>query len=241
MELKEIIQLSGLKEREAEAYLALLELGKATASQIAQKTGMLRPNCYAVLDALVIQGIATLLPSEKRIYLPADPQKLAEQLSYKYTVFNNLLPQLRSLYQASSTRPRLQFYDGLESITSLYDETLNQDSYSCIFTPQVLDTRFTDYVKNFCRQVKEKDIRARDLIVGNEIPDYYADYFTGKRQEVKQLKGDSPLNADMILTKERLLIVNYAPAVYALVIEDVAVIQVFQLMFESIWNTVKRT
>jgi|GEM_PF-6880664 len=239
MELTEIIQISGLKEREAEAYLALLELGKATASQIAQKTGMQRPNCYAVLDSLVAQGIATLLPSEKRIYLPADPQKLAEQLSNKYKVFNNLLPQLRGLYQASSTRPRVQFYDGLDSLIELYDQTLQQDSYCCIYTPQVIDARLSDYVENFCKRVKEKDIVARDLVVGSKLPFYYAKYFTTSRQEVRMLQQKAPLNADMILTKERLLIVNYVPSIYALTIEDTAVIQTFQLMFESIWKDAK--
>ena len=236
MELTEIIQLSGLKEREAEGYLALLQLGKGTASQVAQKTGMQRPNCYAVLDSLVSQGIATLLPSEKRIYVPVDPQKLAEQLSSKYTLFTTLLPELRGLYQASSTRPRVQFYDGIASITDLYDETLAQDSYSCIFTPQVLDARFTDYVKNFCKKVKENNIEARDLIVGSVIPEYYSEYFTTKRQQFKLLKNSYPLHADMILTKERVLIVKYAPTIYALTIEDAAVIQIFQLLFGSIWN-----
>ena len=236
----EILQVTGLKEREAEAYLALLELGKGTANQIAQKTGMQRPNCYAVLDSLVRSGFASLLPSEKRIYVPVDPQKLADQLQQKQSVFNTMLPHLRGLYQSSSSKPRLQFYEGTSSLISLYDEVLLEDEYACLFTPQLIDSQFADYMESFCRRVKEKNITARDLIVAKEIPSYYTKYFAGLNQEVRLLQDAAPLDADVIVTKTRLLIVNYIGSIYALVIEDPAVIRSFQLLFENSWTQAKK-
>ena len=52
MELIEVLNKTGLHEKEAKVYLALLELGTADVSDIAAKAGVKRPTSYLVLDEL---------------------------------------------------------------------------------------------------------------------------------------------------------------------------------------------
>ena len=53
-----LLQQLGLSKREAEIYLALLELNEALPSVIAKKVGQKRPTCYVTLEKLQARGLS---------------------------------------------------------------------------------------------------------------------------------------------------------------------------------------
>ena len=62
-ELKKI----GLSENETGAYLALLELGSATAQDISKKSGIKRATTYVQLEALMQLGLVTSFEKTQRL------------------------------------------------------------------------------------------------------------------------------------------------------------------------------
>lgn len=52
MELKEILQKFGFSDKEIDVYVALIALGSAIGSDIAQKAGLNRSTTYVILDSL---------------------------------------------------------------------------------------------------------------------------------------------------------------------------------------------
>ena len=53
---QQVLENLGLSEKEAEIYLALLELGTGTVVEVAKKSGVKRPTAYLVLDELKKMG-----------------------------------------------------------------------------------------------------------------------------------------------------------------------------------------
>src|SRR3989338_2411851 len=67
--MKDAIQrliTGGLSENEAKIYLALLELGKGTVSEITRKANLNRTTGYDVLDGLVAKNLASVSGKEPK-------------------------------------------------------------------------------------------------------------------------------------------------------------------------------
>ena len=115
----------GLNEKEAKIYLALLELGEAKAYEIAHKTRIARPTVYDVLDKLITEGLVGSYDKHKiRHYIASDPEKIKRNLISKQTAFENLLPELKSVYNKLQAKPKVSFYEGVEGIKTVFEETI---------------------------------------------------------------------------------------------------------------------
>ncbi len=129
----------GLSQNEAKGYLALLDLGSATAQQIAQKAAVNRPTTYVQLDSLMKMGLISSFEKNperkhgatKTFFRVEDPQylkKLVESekksLSEREHELRNTLPELERLFTNAGERPRVRFFEGVEGLRTVQDEFL---------------------------------------------------------------------------------------------------------------------
>ena len=71
------LQATGLSNNEVSAYLALLDLGKGTVSQISRKAGLNRTTGYDILDRLVAKRLVSISGKEpKQEYLAESPDRI---------------------------------------------------------------------------------------------------------------------------------------------------------------------
>jgi len=131
--LIEKLQDFGLSNKEACVYLSLLEMGTAVVSEIAKKAHINRSTTYVLLESLAKQGLVSIsINNGIRLYTPASPDRivqLAEESVQKYSrlveVGYDLLPELKSMYAGVGTKPRVQFFEGIEGIKTAFEDTLN--------------------------------------------------------------------------------------------------------------------
>jgi sugar-specific transcriptional regulator TrmB len=74
-ELVETLETAGLSPYQAEAYVTLLELGTASATEVADASGVPKPRIYDVIDALEAQGYVETYETDTlgaRAHSPAD-------------------------------------------------------------------------------------------------------------------------------------------------------------------------
>ncbi len=71
---------SGLKEEEAEVYLALLNYGPSSAKEISYVTEIERTNVYQILNKLIEKGFVVQLPIKPRRFKAFPPSKMVEKL-----------------------------------------------------------------------------------------------------------------------------------------------------------------
>ena len=77
MELQTAIQQLGFSQKEAAVYLAGLELGQATAYQIAKRSGLKKPTAYVILDRLIERSAVRKVAAQKHMqYSASDPVEL---------------------------------------------------------------------------------------------------------------------------------------------------------------------
>ena len=75
----------GLQDNEAKIYLALLELGQGTVTQISQRAKLNRTTGYDVLERLGIYGLVhrSMSGKGKRVYAAESPTRLKQFLKQK--------------------------------------------------------------------------------------------------------------------------------------------------------------
>ncbi len=117
----------GLKEKEAKTYLASLELGAATASDIALKSDLPRTLTYDILERLIDEGLVSYaVKDNKKYFAAANPQELIRIVKEREQKITNVMKQLQELQQIQGTkRPRVEIYEGKEGIKVLMNSILS--------------------------------------------------------------------------------------------------------------------
>jgi len=123
--LKRELEHLGFTQKEAAVYVASLELGSATAQEIAMKSRVNRATVYLTIETLAHRGLMSMFErGSKRYFAAESPERLLSLLKRRERVIQEkeqeaekLLPMLLALYNsASSTKPSIRFLEGPEGV-----------------------------------------------------------------------------------------------------------------------------
>lgn len=156
----------GLSEEEAKVYLAVLELGGSYVSAIAKKAGVHRVGCYHTLDNLVRKGVVSSLTKDKMKYYAVDsPRILVNQMEERYHQAQKLLPELLSITNAMAYKPKIQYYEGLQGIKNIFEDTLTAEDEILGYTnlAELPEVMTETYLKDYATRKIEKGIKTRML------------------------------------------------------------------------------
>lgn len=127
MSIERVLIDLGFNETEAKFYVAALELGHAPVAEVARNAGISRTNGYAVFARLLEQGLVVEVggSSKKTMLIAAEePEHLLELFEARRRKIISLLPELKSLHNRSRSKPRVRFYQGLDGIKQVLNDTL---------------------------------------------------------------------------------------------------------------------
>ena len=130
--LENEIKKLGLSDKEAKVYLAALELGQATAAEIAAFSGIVRVTAYVILEELRKKGLVSAFLKSKKTYFAAEPpERLSHlfeieerRLKESFSGLKKILPDLNKLYESRGERPKVRLFEGREGIDSLREDIL---------------------------------------------------------------------------------------------------------------------
>lgn len=125
----EYLKNIGLSDNEANVYLAMLELGPATAIDISRKSGVNRPTTYAQIESLKKKGlISTQMKGKKQLFIVESPVRLEflldseiKNVEQKREELSKVLPDLEKLYLSTGSRPQVRFFEGKEGLRIMQD------------------------------------------------------------------------------------------------------------------------
>jgi len=124
MKYKDLLQ-AGFSEKEAQVYLALLELGEGTIAQITKKSTIKRATVYLEVESLKAKGYVSLVRRKRRnIYMAENPKRIEEHLREKTETIRNLMPELLSIANALDHKPKVRYFEGIEGLKEIYKDTL---------------------------------------------------------------------------------------------------------------------
>jgi len=127
MKISSFLSQLGFSGNESAIYLASLELGMASAQDLAKKAGVQRTTAYSVLEGLVKKGLMgkTAVRGRAR-YAVEPPEKLASLVRELQNILETSLPELNALYNAKENKPRVVFFEGPEAAANVMDDTLRE-------------------------------------------------------------------------------------------------------------------
>ena len=237
MEITEVLGKAGLEEKEAKVYLALLELGTADVSDIANKAGIKRPTCYLVLEDLKNKGLVSQVPAKINLFTAESPEKLASEMYKKQELYKRFLPNMMALYNTKKDKPQVLLFEGREGLAQVYNKIFSSPTVDFFSTIRDVFKMFPEMPKFLKKKVLDKEIKVREILTQTEADLEYVSWI--KQHEYYQSKF-APKNFDEFLTDsaifgDNVAFFSFKPAVFVVQIHSKEVSQSLKILFDLAW------
>lgn len=151
-------QSLGITLNEAKVYLAALELGHASMTQIAKKARMARTSAYSVVEHLLERGFLMEYQQGKKVhYVATPPEKLVHKLHEQEEKMQRLVPLLQKLNEKRRVEPRIRVITGDEGVREVLREILAEKrpfrAMTAVTDMRIrLEDEFDDFIKQRAKQ-----------------------------------------------------------------------------------------
>lgn len=246
----ERLQSLGFSLKEAQLYLASLELGdSAPVSTVAKRAGINRTTAYDILEQLVLRGLIIVSDHKGyRTYQALEPEKLVQSLreeSIKYGRLANdakrLLPELNTHYRASGGRPRVYFYEGVEGLIRVYEETLTaQDGILAYACAQENALTIPGYFPRYFQRRTEKGIPIRALFTDSlEDRKLHEVDKAFLRESIVLPRDKFDITPEINIFNDKIMIADWREK-FGLIIESKEIAHAMKQIFELSWEAAKQ-
>lgn len=244
--LKELQDI-GLAEKEARVYLAALEIGRATADQLAKQAKIVRSTTYVQLESLMKKGLMSTYEEGKKTYFaPESPEYLKRIFELKKKEFearelelDSFLPALLQKFEGAGERPVVRFFNGKEGITAMREETLElkpEEEILIIYSMDALEKVYSmDELKAYTQKRVAKKIKIRSIYSkkdGPLAPDNIAP--NANRRFIPYDK--MPLSSDFFIFRDKIAIMALSGSIFGIVVESREIAQSLRALFALLWS-----
>lgn len=239
--LLNLLKKTRLSDKQAAVYLATLQLGKATVSEIATAAHLKRSITYVILDTLIAIGYIQEVPGQrKKIYTAIDPNAIASELDGTAKEFREMLPYLRSL-QRKAGKPHVTYYTGIEGARQAFSQIRRpKEARYAVSTSKALK-RVPGEVERWKKGYLAGTARpgGRHLLT-NTIEDHdYAAALTQGGQLVRFLKKGQELDIDLALVDNTVYLTAFEDQIHVTVIESEALYRSLCALYDLSWQASK--
>jgi sugar-specific transcriptional regulator TrmB len=170
-DLLHILEAVGLNQKEAQLYLAGLHLGSAPASDYSKKAGLNRITAYSTLEEMVHKGYFTTVKKVRaKWYAPVAPEYLTLEVRKSADALDRALPELRSLQGAKYRKPRVRFFEGIEGVRHVYQDTLTAQTEVLNFANSAVVRQFwPTYDEEYVDERVKRGIHLRGIAPDDEV------------------------------------------------------------------------
>ncbi len=175
MNIKSILEETGLAGNEIKVYLSLLELGSALAGEITKKSGVNRTNVYDALDRLSEKGLVSyVIKSNRKYFESTEPERIIKYLDEKENnikrkkrLVNSIIPELEIKRKLSKEPQEATIYQGKEGIKSIAEDVLKTKKDLFAFGAE---GKFVEHFTHYADQwhLRRKKLKIPVKIIYNE-------------------------------------------------------------------------
>ena len=240
-DLTTILQGLGLNGKEVKMYLACLELGSATVQEIAEKSGVKRTSIYNFLEVMKAKGFITEVRHDKRILLiPEEPSVLLSRAEDQRKKLEAALPELMSIYNRPGDKPKVRFYQGVEGLKRVYEDTLTTGEiiYEISDYERMFAAVEGDWMWGYPKRRTELGIKA--FSIAKEGPQAEAVRATDTKQlRETRFVADVNFETEINIYGDKVALLSFRRPYAAVIIEDKAITQTLRSMWKIIWGQAK--
>ncbi len=253
------LEKSGLSDKESLVYMALLELGGAYPSKVAEYTGLNRSTVYMILLQMSVKGLVNEIEKRnKQFYQIESPTRLVRNVKDKMSLIQDeiesaqrILPDIEGLFSVAD-KPKITYFEGIEGIKNIYEShTYVSKPYEMLAwanassLESILPQEF--FIK-YRKTKEQKGITTRGIIPDKESDRTFTErVYEGYKKEIipimKFISASSfPYNAEVtIYGDKKVSIVNLGKEkLTGVIIEDETIHGLMKMIFELSWNGVEK-
>lgn len=231
--IKQILTKLGLEDQEAKTYLALLDLNEATATKLAERTGIGRVNMYQITNKLIEKGlISYIVKNNVKYFSSADPETLLKDLQEKEKELQKILPELKARQKLSIQETKVEVYRGKEGINTILKMILrNKKDYFMIGGAEECLKECKSNMRIFVKHGEKLRIKGKFL----ERKD--AEFFVGKHEEYKFISKELIALTTLTIWNNKVATFVWTRPFYVILIENEQIAKSNLATFNYLWKT----
>lgn len=240
MNVRTVLEQLGYSSHEASIYLAALELGGATVTEIAAKAKLPRTTTNLVIHALQKRGLMNAyLKRRRKIFTAENPERLMGVLNEGQEALKSVLPELHALRRDIPMQSTVRMYHGASEIKQIMNDLLESKHHiSAIMSyDDWMDLLGKPYLEDFTELRYRHYLRMRLLVPKTK---HSGALKTRDSQELRVTQFLPELttisNANFIYANKVAVITLNKKNPVGILIEDEDIHHTMEVLFETLWR-----
>ncbi|MDO8524326.1 MAG: helix-turn-helix domain-containing protein [bacterium] len=251
--IQQLLEQLGFSEKEIAIYIAVLQKGKVSPSEVAKTTGINRTTIYSVAKDLIKRGVISedlgIDPTRYLVALPLNDLKQEEEkkIENKKEILNQAIEELSILSKdARYTVPKIVFVDGknLEKYLHKQNKTwsksiMKRDGIWWGFQDHTLVEHYEKWIDSYWKGVPSPELSVKLLTNKSPIEQRMAKKQYPQRKmkfwsDTKQFTASTWVCGDYVV----MIITNQKPH-YLVEIYDATLAHNMRETFKGLWKMVR--
>ncbi len=246
MQKIEALENLGLSEKEAKIYLALLELGQASAYKIALRSGVKKPTTYVLLDDLLKKELVLKMPGDKtQMFIAKSPEEFFATAQSKINSATSVLPEIMSVMKKDN-KVQTMYFEGVSGVKQAIfynlDKYENQELVGFYAKAENMDKELYDISWDWAKEMKKRNIAIRGFVPTHETLTKYRQADKKYNREMRELSSDiysSETTMEVMGSFVRIIdLTKDFPQ--AIIIENERTAKMIKQIFEMMWKLTKK-
>lgn len=246
-DIKKSLLAIGFSDKEIEVYLALLELGKGTVTQIARKAGINRPTAYHVLASLELKKLVRTSGKEpKQEYTAESPENIESILENKIAEYTSalkqakeIIPELVSLHNKDN-RPKIKFYEGKDGLQKVYEDTLSSSEMILAYASvEDIQPTLPHYFPEYYKRRAKKGIPIRAIFPDSKDARERSSLDKEEKRESVIVPDSFGFHPEINIYDNKVMIASWREKL-GIIIESTEIADAMKKIYELAWAEAKR-
>src|SRR3989339_901081 len=248
LDIKKSLEYIGFSEKEVQVYLALLELGKGTVTEISRKAGINRPTGYHILASLSAKELVRVSGKEpKQEYVAESPDQIEKMLLKKIEndqiyikEARKIIPELKSIHNVAD-RPKVLFYEGREGMEKVYEDTLTStEPIRAYASVENMHAGLPGYFPEYYKRRAGKNISIRAIAPKTSMGLERKALDTEEKREIAFVPADKYyFSPEINIYDNKIMIASWREKL-GIIIESTEIADAMKKIYELAWAEAKR-
>lgn len=252
MDTKSALREIGLHENQIKVYLALLQMGEGNIHDISVNAAIKRTTAYSILDVLKTKGLVTYLEKAgHRTYYAENPKKVLfyfkdreQELKTEAKKFEAVIPELSSIYNVQATKPKIRFYEGVEGLKQVFEETLtlkpNEEILAIATAAIIHEVLGDEWVANYLEARTKGKIKQKAIVEDSPLGREHQKN-DKKENRITRLvpKEKFPFKNEINIFGSKVMIASFKDQM-GVIIESADVAQTWKAVFSLAWEAAEK-
>ena len=247
-ELSKALNSLGLSEKETAVYLAILELGRGTVTEISRKANINRTSGYDILDSLAHQSLVRISGKKpKQEYVAESPDAILTLLDKRLSetegrirTAKEFIPKLKTIHRVED-RPQVKFYEGVGGLQQVYEDTLtSHESIRAYATVDDMHKGLPNYFPEYYKRRAGKNISIRAIVPKTEAGVERAKTDAEEKREIAFVPADKYyFSPEINIYDNKVMIASWREKL-GIIIESQEIADAMKKIYELAWVEAKR-